>query len=87
VFAALRQAEVCLEGLEPTAGRVGVQDEARRQLGRVRTDLEFHRPAELVTDLGSVLTDLQSTCAEVGKALAAKHFRADHGSSWAVDAG
>jgi uncharacterized alpha-E superfamily protein len=87
VFSALRQAELCLEALEPTSGRVGVQDEARRQLGRVRTDLEFYRPADLVSGLGEVLTDLQSTCAEVGKALAAKHFRADHGSSWAVDAG
>ncbi|MDT5040688.1 MAG: hypothetical protein QOE51_1673, partial [Actinoplanes sp.] len=28
VFAALRQAELCLEALEPAAGRVGVQDEA-----------------------------------------------------------
>jgi uncharacterized alpha-E superfamily protein len=87
VFAALRQAEHCLEALEPAAGRVGVQDEARRQLGRVRTDLEFHRPADLVAGLGEVLTDLQSTCAEVGKALAVKHFRADNGSTWAVDAG
>ncbi|MCU1590131.1 MAG: hypothetical protein JWP11_1387 [Frankiales bacterium] len=87
VFAALRQAEVCLEELEPAAGRVGVQDEARRQLGRVRTDLEFHRPADLVADLGEVLTDLQSTCAEVGRSLAAKHFRADSDRSWEVEAG
>jgi len=87
VFAALAQAEVCLEALEPTAGRVGVQDEARRQLGRVRTDLEFHRPADLEVGLADVLTDLQTTCAEVGRALAAKHFRADQQDSWAVEAG
>lgn len=87
VFAALAQAEVCLEALEPTSSRVGIQDEARRQLGRVRTDLEFHRPTDLVADLGDVLTDLQRTCAEVGEALATKHFRADLGNSWAVEAG
>lgn len=87
VFAALVQAETCLEAIEPTAGRVGVQDEARRQLGRVRTDLEFQRAGDLVADLGPVLVDLQATCAEVGRAVAAKHFRAEQGDSWAVDAG
>jgi uncharacterized alpha-E superfamily protein len=87
VFASLVLAELCLEALEPTAGRVGVQDEARRQLGRVRTDLEFHRPADLVAGLADVLTDLQGTCASVDKLLAAKHFRADPGDTWAVEAG
>lgn len=87
VFASLSQAEICLEALEPTAGRVGVQDEARRQLGRVRTDLEFHRPVDLLDNLGEVLTDLQSTCSHVGKLLAAKHFRAAPGDSWEMDAG
>ncbi|MDT7537021.1 MAG: hypothetical protein QOI82_606 [Actinomycetota bacterium] len=87
VFASLVQAEVCLEALEPTSGRVGVQDEARRQLGRLRTDLEFHRPADLVADLSEVLSDLQTTCAEVGRLVAAKHFRADRGDSWGVEAG
>lgn len=87
VFAALTQAELCLEALEPAAGRIGVQDETRRQLGRVRAELEFRRPADLVVELGEVLTDLQNTCAEVGRALADKHFRVDHGASWAVEAG
>lgn len=87
VFASLVQAELCLEALEPTAGRVGVQDEARRYLGGMRTDLEFHRPTDLIIDLGTTLTALQSTCVEVGKCLAAKHFRTDRGSSWAVGTG
>lgn len=87
VFASLTQAELCLEALEPTSGRIGVQDEARRELGRLRTDLEFHRPADLVAGLGDVLTDLQETCAAVGQLLVAKHFRAEPGDSWAVEAG
>jgi transglutaminase-like putative cysteine protease len=85
VFSALVQAEQCLAELQPTAGRVGVQDEARRLLGRSRTDLEFHRPAELVESLGTVLVGLQATCAGVGEALAAKHFQSGHASSWAVE--
>lgn len=87
VFAALVQAERCLEALDPTDGRVGVQDEARRQLGRVRTDLEFYPSAELGSNLGAVLTGLQASCADVGASLAAKHFRGDPGSGWAVEVG
>jgi uncharacterized alpha-E superfamily protein len=87
VFAALSQAELCLAALEPAVGRVGVQDEARRRLGRMRTDLEFHQPAELVAGLPAVLDDLQGTCAEVGLLLAEKHFHSGQTSSWAVEAG
>lgn len=87
VFSALVQAEQILAELQPSAGRIGVQDEARRLLGRSRTDLEFHRPSELVGSLGEVLAGLQTMCAGVGEALAAKHFQSGHASSWAVEAG
>ncbi|GAC1611334.1 MAG: alpha-E domain-containing protein [Mycobacteriales bacterium] len=87
VFAALTQAEVALAALEPTSGRVGVQDDARRQLGRIRTDLEFSAPAELVGSLGELLLDLQTTCSVISEALAAKHFAAVSTGGWAVEAG
>ena len=87
VFAALTQAETCLTGLEPATGRVGVQDEASRLLGRRRTDLEYQDPGALVGNLAGVLSDLQATCAEVGEALTTKHFQAGHTLGWAVEAG
>lgn len=87
VFAALTQAEDALRALEPASGRMGVQDEARRRLGRIRTDLEFQHPSALVTDLGPVLADLQASGAEISAALAAKHFSPAATGSWAVDAG
>lgn len=45
-FHALGVAEQCLAELEPDTGRVGVDDEARRILGRARTELEFRRVSE-----------------------------------------
>ncbi len=43
VFCALSTAEECLAELDPRSGRAGITDEARRVLGRVRTNLEFRR--------------------------------------------
>lgn len=63
VFAALVQAETCLSELDPTAGRTGVDDAARRALGRARTDLEFRVSEELLHDLPGLLDVLQRTCA------------------------
>ena len=61
-FHALGQAEECLAQLQPGAGRAGLDDEARRILGRARTDLEFRRVHELVADLPAHLASLQTCC-------------------------
>ncbi|MDT7548251.1 MAG: hypothetical protein QOE84_645 [Actinomycetota bacterium] len=87
IFAALTQAESCLAGLDPTAGRTGVGDEARRLLGRARTDLEFRRAADLYDDLPVLLDGLQRTCAESGDAVADRYFHYSASTSWAREAG
>src|SRR4051812_4443618 len=46
VYYALALAERCLADLSPTAGRAGVDDEARRGLGRARTDPQYKRGGE-----------------------------------------
>ena len=81
-FHALGVAEQCLAELEPDAGRVGVDDEARRLLGRARTQLEFRRVSELITDLPVHLHDLQVACAESGDAIARRFFRQSAPQSW-----
>ena len=86
VFAALVQAEACLSGLDPTAGRVGVGDEARRLLGRARTDLEFRRVADLYDELPLLLDSLQRTCADVGDAVADRYFAHGPSTTWALEA-
>ncbi|MCU1600789.1 MAG: hypothetical protein JWO22_1498 [Frankiales bacterium] len=85
VYAALVQAERCLTELDPTAGRVGTEDMARRLLGRARTDLEFRVSSDLLGDLPYLLDMLQTTCADVGSAVAGRYFHHTAALAWTAD--
>ena len=84
-FHALGQAEECLAQLQPGAGRAGLDDEARRILGRARTDLEFRRVHELVADLPSHLGALQASCSDAGDAVARRFFRQSAPQEWNLE--
>ena len=84
-FHALGQAEHCLAELQPGAGRAGLDDEARRILGRARTDLEFRRVEELIADLPAYLTALQSACSSAGDAVARRFFRQTAPQEWSLE--
>ena len=90
VYASLTVAEACLAELDaPTArppGRTGVDDRARRLLGRARTDLEFRVAEDLVEDLPELLDRLQRTCSGVGDAVATRYFHRGATISWAAEA-
>lgn len=75
VYYALALAERCLSELAPPSGRAGFDDEARRILGRVRTDLEFRRVDELVRDLPTHLAALGVATSEASTAIAGRYFR------------
>ncbi|MCW2544041.1 MAG: hypothetical protein JWM40_1593 [Frankiales bacterium] len=85
VYAALVQAEACLTELDPTAGRTGVDDMARRLLGRARTDLEFRVSSDLLSDLPHLLDMLQVTCADVGSAVTGRYFHHTAALSWTAE--
>lgn len=85
-FHALGQAEECLAELHPAAaGRAGVDDDARRVLGRARTELEFRRVNELLGDLPSHLRSLQDACSEAGEAVAGRYFRQSAPQAWSLE--
>jgi uncharacterized alpha-E superfamily protein len=84
-FHALGQAEESLAALQPGAGRAGLDDEARRILGRARTELEFRRVHELVADLPSYLRSLQAACSEAGDAVADRFFRQSAPLEWSLE--
>lgn len=84
-FHALGQAEECLAELQPGASRAGLDDEARRILGRARTELEFRRVHELIADLPSYLASLQRSCSEAGDALAGRFFRQSAPQVWSLE--
>lgn len=86
VYAALAQAERCLADLDPSAGRTGLVDDARRFLGRARTDLEYRTSDELLDDLPQLLDMLQRTVAQAGDALSSRYFHRGAAVSWTADA-
>ena len=88
VYHVLGGAERRLAELDPGAGRggdrVGVDDEARRLLGRVCAQFEFLRVEEALRDLPRLLGKLQADCAEVHAAVARRYFRETRIIEWSV---
>jgi uncharacterized alpha-E superfamily protein len=84
-FHALGEAEECLAELQPGSGRAGVDDEARRILGRARTELEFRRMHELLGDLPTHLRSLQAACSAAGDAVARRFFHQTAVVDWSLE--
>jgi uncharacterized alpha-E superfamily protein len=82
IFHALSTAEECLSELDPRSLRVGMQDEARRILGRVRTGLEFRRIDDLLAHLSEQLLSIQLACSRASDALATRYFRQTSAIEW-----
>ena len=77
VLHALSVGEDALARLEPAAewnGRHGQAPEARRVIGRVRTDLEFLSPEALVDGLPARLQSIQRGVSDVSEAVARRYF-------------
>jgi uncharacterized alpha-E superfamily protein len=85
VFAALSTAEACLEQLEPSAGRAGVADGARRRLGRVRTGLEYRGATELLVDLPGEMERIQRACSQARDDVAARFFPRGAPTAWVAE--
>ncbi len=75
IYFSLRTAESCLAELEPSAGRVGVDDGARRHLGQARAQLEFTSAVDLVADLPGRLAHVQKRCWDASGAISERFFR------------
>ena len=85
VFSALTAAETCLEQLEPTAGRVGVAEGARRRLGRVRTGLEYRGAADLLDDLPGEMERIQQACSLASDDIATRYFPRGASTAWIAE--
>ena len=86
-FYSLKLAEHSLDELiKIAADRAGPGAEARRLLGRARSELEFVRPGAVLDSLEQRLAGLQTTCRDVGEALGAQYFRPTLWVAWS-DAG
>ena len=84
VFCALNTAERCLAELDPSIGRAGQSDEARRTIGRARAALEFAPLSSLLDDLPARLAILQERCSETAAAVAGRYFRHTRAVEWSA---
>ncbi|HWC35846.1 MAG TPA: alpha-E domain-containing protein [Mycobacteriales bacterium] len=83
VYAALSVAERQLADLlPPSDSRLGVVDPALLALGRMRTNLEFTAPEEVMDDLPRRIQAIQHGCGVVTDAVAERFFRAASTIEW-----
>ncbi|WP_394940839.1 alpha-E domain-containing protein [Psychromicrobium sp. YIM B11713] len=79
---ALRDADECLETLDPSAQRVGFINDARRIVGQARTFLEFHRTDDLLLELPEHMERVQRAVAQASDAISSKYFNQAADLAW-----
>lgn len=85
VVHALGMAEDCLAALNPGPTRAGVDDPARRPVGRLRNRLEYADPKQLTAQLPELLATLQETCVQASDAITRRYFQYQASLAWGVD--
>jgi uncharacterized alpha-E superfamily protein len=82
VVHALGTAEECLAALNPGSVRAGLDDPARRPVGRLRHRLEYADPKQLPAQLPELLSTLQETCVQSSEAIAKRYFQYQAHVAW-----
>jgi uncharacterized alpha-E superfamily protein len=86
VVHALLEADACLAQLSTdeaySAARLVGRDDARRLLGRARTELEYRPLAEVYADLATHMDRVQRVCSAASDAVAQRFFPRGKATSW-----
>ena len=69
----------------PRSDRIGVSDEARRQLGRIRTSLEFRATSDVIADLPAQMLRVQGAVMTSSHAIAKRYFQSGPLPTWTKD--
>jgi uncharacterized alpha-E superfamily protein len=85
VFFALSEAERRLDALSPQEDRIGISDEARRQLGRIRTSLEYRSTSDVIADLPAQMLRVQGSVMAASQAVASRYFQSGQVTTWTRD--
>jgi uncharacterized alpha-E superfamily protein len=85
VVHALGTAEDCLAALSPGPTRAGVDDPARRPVGRLRNRLEYADPKQLHAQLPELLAALQEACVQASEAITRRYFQYRSPVAWEVN--
>ena len=79
---ALDRAERCLSDLAPGADRLGTSDVAARQLGQLRTNLQYRSARDILSNLTEEMVGLQEGVSKISEAIRAKYFPVNAMPSW-----
>ena len=82
VFFALSRAENCLNELSPVQARVGVNDQALKEVGLLKNQMEFRNAGDILSNLTLEMTALQERVSEVSEAIRARYFPSNILPSW-----
>jgi uncharacterized alpha-E superfamily protein len=86
IVSSLALAHQTLRELEPAEGRRGIDDEAIRQIGIVRTDLEYSRLDDILSELPSEMARVQLACSMASQAISDRYFPAAATTKWIGEA-
>ena len=82
VLFALNNSEESLNELNPETGRSHNSDLAQRQIGLLRTSLEFRSASEIMGNLRQEMVQLQQRVAEVSASISSRYFPANVLPTW-----
>jgi uncharacterized alpha-E superfamily protein len=82
ILFSVSRAEACMRDLEPRSERVGVSDQAQRQLGRIRSELEYRPIAEILDDLPLHMDNVQAATSAASEAIRQRYFPTNAAPSW-----
>jgi uncharacterized alpha-E superfamily protein len=81
MFSVIR-AENCLTDIDPRQERAGVSDQALRELGQIRSELEFQHPSRMLDDLPGYMERIQERMSEVSEAIRQRYFPVLSAPTW-----
>ncbi|HEV7948982.1 MAG TPA: alpha-E domain-containing protein [Glaciihabitans sp.] len=82
ILFSVTRAEQCMRDIEPRTDRVGVSDQALRQLGQIRSELEFRPIAEILDDLPRHMDNVQLATSAASEAIRQRYFPTNAAPSW-----
>jgi uncharacterized alpha-E superfamily protein len=82
ILFSVSRAEACMRDIEPRSERVGISDQAQRQLGKIRSELEYRPIAEILEDLPLHMDNVQAATSAASEAIRQRYFPTNAAPSW-----
>lgn len=87
ILFAVSRAEQCLRDIEPRAGleRAGVADIALRQLGQIRSELEYRAIADILEELPRHMDAVQAATSATSEGVRQRYFPTNAAPNWVAE--